>query len=141
MILIDTNVISETWRPTPAAEVIAWLDHQALDHLFLSAITVAELRYGVSIMPQGKRRQVLERRLEEEVLPLFAERILPFDLLASATYALLMSSAKRSGRAISFADGLIAATAMSRGFSVATRDLSPYQAAGINAINPWQFSP
>jgi predicted nucleic acid-binding protein len=140
MILVDTNVISEAWRPTPAAEVIAWLDHQALDTLFLSAITVAELRYGVGIMPLGKRKQVLERRLEEEVLPLFAERVLPFDLPASAAYALLMSSAKSSGRAISFADGLIAATAMSRGFSVATRDLSPYLAAGINAIDPWRFA-
>ncbi|MCV3764318.1 type II toxin-antitoxin system VapC family toxin [Rhizobium sp. TRM95796] len=140
MILVDTNVISEAWRPTPAAEVIAWLDHQALDTLFLSAITVAELRYGVGIMPLGKRKQVLERRLEEEVLPLFAERVLPFDLPASAAYAFLMSSAKNRGRAISFADGLIAATAMSRGFSVATRDLSPYLAAGINAIDPWRFA-
>ena len=137
MILIDTNVVSEPWKPAPDARVLAWLDAQAIETLFLSAVTVAELRFGIAAMPEGKRRTVLHDRLEDEVLPLFSGRILPFDLEASRAYAALMAEARASGKAIAAADGYIAATALARGFSVSTRDVSPFEAAGLKVINPW----
>ena len=140
MILIDTNVVSEPWKPVPDARVLDWLDAQAIETLFLSAITVAELRFGIAAMPKGKRRMILHDRLEGEVLPLFSGRILPFDLDASKAYATLMAAARASGKAIGTADGYIAATALARGFSVATRDVSPFEAAGLKVINPWDVA-
>lgn len=137
MILIDTNVISEPWKPAPAAEVIAWLDAQAIETLFISAISVAELRFGIASMPVGRRQTILHNRLEDEVLPHFVERILPFTLSTSRFYSDLMAGARVSGRAIGKADGLIAATAAERGLVVATRDTSPFKAAGLKIINPW----
>ena len=138
MILIDTNVISELWKAEPNPDVLVWLDAQAVETLHLSAITVAELRFGLATMPQGKRRSIYQDRLEREVLPAFAGRVLPFDLDASQTYANLMARAKAEGRAIGKADGYIAATAAARALMVATRDVAPFQAAGLNVINPWQ---
>lgn len=137
MILIDTNVISEPWKPAPAAEVIAWLDAQAIETLFISAISVAELRFGIASMPVGRRQTILHNRLEDEVLPHFVERILPFTVSTSRFYSDLMAGARVSGRAIGKADGLIAATAAERGLVVATRDTSPFKAAGLKIINPW----
>ncbi len=137
MILIDTNVISEPWKPAPAAEVVAWLDAQAIETLFISAISVAELRFGIASMPIGRRQTILRTRLEDEVLPHFIERILPFTLSTSRIYSALMASARASGRAIGMADGLIAATAAERGLVVASRDISPFKAAGLKVINPW----
>ena len=87
MIVLDTNVISETWKPMPDARVLAWLDSQAIETLCLSAITIAELRFGIAAMPVGRRRTTLDDRLEQEVLPLFVARILPFDLDTSRAYA------------------------------------------------------
>jgi predicted nucleic acid-binding protein len=137
MILIDTNVISESMREAPNARVIEWIDGQAVDTLYLSAITVAELRFGITMLPSGKRRDRLRARLEEEVLPLFAGRVLPFDLNASETYANFMPQTRTAGRAIDKADGYIAAIAASNGFSVATRDTAPFEAAGVPVISPW----
>ena len=137
MILVDTNVVSEPWKPVPDARVLDWLDAQAIETLFLSAITVAELRFGIAAMPEGKRRTVLHDRLEDEVLPLFSGRILPFDIEASKAYATLMAAARAAGKAFGTADGYIAATALARGFSVATRDVSPFEAGGLSVINPW----
>lgn len=137
MILIDTNVISEPWKPAPAAEVVAWLDAQAIETLFISSISVAELRFGIASMPVGRRQTILHTRLEDEVLPHFVERILPFTLSTSRFYSELMAGARVSAKAIGMADGLIAATAAERGLVVATRDTSPFKAAGLNVINPW----
>ncbi|RUX06786.1 MULTISPECIES: type II toxin-antitoxin system VapC family toxin [unclassified Mesorhizobium] len=138
MILIDTNVISEPWKPAPDPRVIAWIDAQAVETLYLSAVTVAELRFGVAAMPAGKRRTILQDRLEQDALPLFAGRILPFDLDASRAYAILMMRARAAGKAIGNADGYIAATAAAHGLTVATRDTSPFAAAGLNTVNPWE---
>jgi toxin FitB len=137
MILIDTNVISEPLRPEPDSRVIAWIDAQAIETLYLSAITVAELRFGIATLPAGKRRDRLHIRLEEEVLPLFVGRILSFDLEASQTYSDLMARAREAGKAIGKADGYIAAVAASDSFAVATRDTAPFEAAGLSVINPW----
>jgi len=137
MILLDTNVISEPWKPAPDTSVLTWLDAQVIETLFISAVSIAELRFGISCMPSGRRQSILHDRLEHEVLPLFDGRILPFDVKTSRFYAELMSGARLSGRAIGKADGYIAATAAENNLAVATRDTSPFQAAGVTVINPW----
>ena len=135
MILLDTNVVSEPLRPAPDARVITWIDAQPLETLFLSAITVAELRAGVALLPAGKRRTGLQQNLEKRVLPLFAGRVLPFDLACTQAYAVLLARARTAGLAT--ADGYIAAIAAANGFTVATRDTDPFEAAGIAVIDPW----
>lgn len=108
MIVLNTNVISELWRVEPNLKVQAWLDAQAIETLYLSAITVAELRYGLASMPEGKRRTIYRKRLEHEVLPAFADRVLAFDLDASKSYADLTARSSAQGRTIGRADGYIA---------------------------------
>lgn len=137
MILLDTNVVSAPLRPAPDARVVAWIDAQALETLYLSAITVAELRAGVALLPAGKRRSGLQESLETRVLPLFAGRVLAFDLGCTQAYAALMAKARASGLAIASADGYIAAIATANGLAVATRDAGPFEAAGATVINPW----
>ncbi|MHB1279893.1 MAG: PIN domain-containing protein [Acidithiobacillus sp.] len=141
MIVIDTNVISELWKIEPNPNVLAWIDAQTIETLYLSAITVAELRYGLATMPEGKRRTIYQERLENDVLPAFAGRVLAFDLDTSKTYADLMARARAGGKAIGKADGYIAATAAAHGLMVATRDTSPFEAAQLNTINPWEAAP
>ena len=138
MILLDTNVVSEPLRLTPDARVVEWIDAQALETLFLSAITVAELRAGVALLPAGRRRAGLQENLETRVLPLFAGRVLPFDFGCTQAYAKLMAKARALGLAVASADGYIAAIAASNGLAVATRDTGPFEAAGVAVINPWQ---
>lgn len=137
MILIDTNVISEPLRAAPELRVVEWLDTQPLETLYLSVITVAELRFGVARLPPGKRRDSLRERLETQVLPVFAGRILALDLAATQAYADLMSKAQSTGLAIGLADGYIAAIATVNGMMVATRDKAPFDAAGVSVIDPW----
>jgi len=138
MILLDTNVVSEPLRPAPDARVTEWIDAQALETLFLSAITVAELRAGLALLPAGKRRVGLQESLETRVLSLFSGRVLPFDLGCTQAYAELMAKARASGLAIASADGYIAAIAAANGLTVATRDTAPFNAASVAVINPWQ---
>lgn len=137
MILLDTNVVSEPLRPAPDTRVAEWIDAQSIETLFLSAITVAELRAGVALLPTGKRRAGLQESLEARVLPLFAGRVLPFDLGCTQAYAALMAKARASGFRIASADGYIAAIAAANGLAVATRDTGPFDAAGATVINPW----
>lgn len=137
MILLDANVMSEPLRQSPEQRVIEWIDAQAMETLFLSAITVAELRAGVALLPVGKRRSGLQENLQKRVLPLFAGRVLPFDLACTQAYAAVMAKARIAGMAVSTADGYIAAIAAANGFSVATRDTSPFDVADVTVINPW----
>ena len=137
MILVDTNVVSEPLRGAPEPPVAGWLDSQALETLYLSAITVAELRFGVRSLPAGRRRDRLDEDLEGQVLPMFAGRVLSFDLAASQAYAELMAKARSEGRTIPVSDGYIAATAAANGMMVATRDTAPFEAAGLRTVNPW----
>ena len=137
MILVDTNVVSEPLRRAPEARVAEWLDAQALETLYLSAITVAELRFGVRSLPTGRRRNRLHEDLEGQVLPMFAGRVLAFDLPASQAYADLMTKARSEGRTIPVSDGYIAATAAANGMMVATRDTAPFEAAGLKTVDPW----
>lgn len=138
MILLDTNVVSEPLRTAPDARVVEWIDAQPLETLFLSAITVAELRAGVALLPAGKRRTALNKSLETRVLPLFAGRVLPFDLASTQAYAALIAKARTAGLAIASADGYIAAIAAANGLAVATRDARPFKAAGAAVIDPWK---
>ncbi|WP_230173623.1 type II toxin-antitoxin system VapC family toxin [Rhizobium sp. CECT 9324] len=137
MILLDTNVISEPWKPAPDTCVLTWLDAQAIETLFISAISIAELRFGIASMPAGKRQTILSDRLEGEVLPIFDGRILPFNVGTSQFYAELMAGGRISGKAIGKADGYIAATAAENHLTVATRDTGPFEAAGLKVLNPW----
>lgn len=139
MILLDTNVVSEPLRPAPDARVIEWIDAQPLETLFLSVITVAELRAGVAQLPAGKRRTGLQQNLEKRVLPLFAGRVLAFDLACTPAYAELMVRTRSAGLAIATADGYIAAIAAANGFTVATRETGAFEAAGSAVINPWKI--
>lgn len=137
MILLDTNVISELWKMQPNQEVLTWMDAQSVDTLFMSVVTVAELRYGIATMAKGKRRTIYHDRFEKGVLSIFQGRVLAFDLAASQAYADLMTQARSRGKAIAMADGYIAATAATHNLIVATRDVTPFEAAGLNVINPW----
>ena len=137
MILLDTNVISEPQRREPNARVLDWIDAQALETLYLSAITVAELRAGIALMPAGKRRDGLHENLEKRLLPMFANRVLSFDMACTKAYAELLAKSRDAGLAVETADAFIAAVALANGFAVATRDTTPFEAAGLNVINPW----
>ncbi|MBP0715754.1 type II toxin-antitoxin system VapC family toxin [Burkholderia sp. 1B3(2022)] len=137
MILVDTNVISEPLRREPSAAVIEWLDAQNVDTLFVAAISLAEIRFGVAVLPVGRRRDWLEQSIEQRVVPLFRGRILPFDDAASKAYASLRAKARGTGNAMASADGFIAATAAANGLIVATRDVAPFEAAGLRVIDPW----
>ena len=137
MILVDTTVVSEPLRGAPQPRVAEWLDAQALETLYLSATTVAELRFGVRSLPAGRRRDRLHEDLEGQVLPMFAGRVLAFDLPASQAYAELMAKARSEGRTIPVSDGYIAATATANGMMVATRDTGPFEAAGLKTVDPW----
>ena len=138
MILLDTNVISEPQRQKPNASVIDWIDAQALETLYLSAITVAELRAGIALMPVGKRRDSLHESLEKRLLPMFANRVLSFDMACTKAYAELLAKSRAAGLAVETADAFIAAVALANGFTIATRDPRPFEAAGLNVINPWE---
>ena len=138
MILLDTNVVSEPLRRTSDPSVLAWLDAQNVETLYLSAISLAELRFGVAALPDGKRKETLHNRLEDRVIALFAGRILPFDATASDAYAVLRAAARATGKAIGVVDGYIAATARVHRLAVATRDTAPFAAAGLKVVNPWE---
>jgi toxin FitB len=115
------------------------MDAQTVESLHLSAITVAELRFGLATMPLGKRRSIYQDRLEQEILPALKGRVMPFDLDTAQAYSSLMARAQSEGKTISKADGYIAATARLGSLKVATRDVAPFQAAGLIVINPWDF--
>jgi predicted nucleic acid-binding protein len=138
MILLDTYVISEPLKPRPDAAMRAWMDTQAVETLYLCTISLAELRFGAAIMPEGKRKKGLQQHIEDRIVPMFAGRILAFDSASAAVYAQLRARARAVGKTIDTVDAYIAAIAFARGFSVATRDVSPFKAAGLTVINPWE---
>jgi predicted nucleic acid-binding protein len=109
MILLDTNVVSEPLKAAVNQNVLDWIDAQIIETLYLSTISLAELRFGIAALPEGKRRDTLR------------------------------ASARAAGQAIAPADGYIAAIAAAHNFAVATRDTSPFEAAGLTVINPWTW--
>jgi toxin FitB len=138
MIILDTNVVSEAMKPKPDEAVRAWLNEQAAETLFLSSVTLAELLFGLAALPAGKRKNALTGALAG-LLALFDGRVLPFDIAAARHYADLAVKARRGGRGFPTPDGYLAAIAVSNGFMVASRDIAPFAAAGVDVINPWQL--
>lgn len=136
MIVLDTNVVSEAMRPTPSPAVLDWMDRQAAETLYLSSVTIAELLYGVGALSAGRRKQAL-RSAVDGLIELFHDRVLPFNLEAARCYADLAVTARMGGKGFPTPDGYIAAIAVANGFTVATRDAGPFQAAGIDIIDPW----
>lgn len=138
MIVLDTNVVSEVMRPTPDPRVLAWLDEQVADGVFLTAVTAAELLYGVERMPAGRKRSTLEKAVGELLDIDFGGRILPFDSLAAIEYARIVIECERYGRPIRIADAMIAAAALAAGVdTIATRNVADFRDTGANIVDPW----
>lgn len=141
MILIDTNILSELMRPTPEPRVEQWLADQPVASVFISAIAEAELRYGVALMPSGKRRSALAAEIEGMMGEDFNGRILPFDSPAAVAFAEIAIQRRQAGRPISQADAQIAAIARSRGAALATRNVPDFEGCGVEIVNPWNVEP
>ena len=141
MIVLDTNVVSESLRNAPHPGVIAWLDAWPLDTLFVTAVTEAELRFGIELLPAGRRRDSLHAQVQGALREDFAGRILPFDSQAAQAYAVIAAARRAAGRPISHPDGQIAAIARSHGASLATRDVHDFQGCGIDVADPWSSNP
>ncbi|MDR0592411.1 MAG: type II toxin-antitoxin system VapC family toxin [Bifidobacteriaceae bacterium] len=137
MIVLDTNVVSEAMRPEPDPAVRSWLNAQETRTLYLSSVTVAELAFGIGLVPVGARRDRLARSFDV-ILGLFPDRVLAFDQEAARRYAQLAVAARALGRPLAVADGYIAATAARWGFAVATRNVRDFANAGVDVIDPWQ---
>lgn len=139
MIILDTNVVSEPMKPDGDRRVEAWLDEQLAETLYITSISLSELLLGIELLPNGKRKKELGVDLRDLLETLFGDRVLPFDLQAAIRYATSIGKARAAGRAISMADGQIAAIAAVHGFTVATRDTAPFVAAGVPVMNPWEL--
>jgi predicted nucleic acid-binding protein len=137
MIILDTNVVSEAMKLQMSTAVQLWLDGQVASDLFLTATSLAELRLGIEILPPGRRRTFLAGTLERILDHVFGDQVLAFDASAARAYGEIVSRVRQKGRAISTADGQIAAIAHVYGYKVATRDTKPFEAAGVAVINPW----
>ena len=138
MILLDTNVVSETMRPQPAENVRAWLNAQRPEDVFICMPVLAELRYGVENLPRGSRRKRLEEAVAK-VEEVFASRMLPFDRAAAHEYGRIMAHRDRLGRSTGTMDGLIAAIAKVHGAVVATRDARGFDDSGLEIIDPFSL--
>jgi toxin FitB len=135
MILVDTNIWSELVRPLPEPRVVAWEAANA-EELWLSSVVVGEFLSGVEMMPEGRRKQRL-RATYEEVIEIYAERIVGFDLAAALLYAEVLAEQERRGRNPGTADTQIAATALALDMALATRNTRHLQGLGIDLIDPW----
>lgn len=137
MIVLDTNVVSEMMRAVPAPAVVGWLNDQDASHLYLTAVTVAEIRYGLRVLPPGKRRRSLEEGFERILVEGFTGRILPFDEAAAHRYGEVMGRRKEIGRPLAILDGQIAAIAWASGFSIATRNIDDFVDCGVEILDPF----
>lgn len=137
MIVLDTNVVSEIMRPKPELKVSGWLKSYAKSDIFISALTVTELRFGVAVLPDGSDKSILSDRIDDILQSLFSERVLSFDRQAAELCAVLMASKRAYTPFVKIIDLQIAATAMSNGFAIATRDVKDFDHEGLTVINPW----
>mgnify|MGYP001585583051 FL=1 len=138
MIILDTNVLSECLRPAPEPQVLDWLARQPANLLFLTAITEAEILYGIAILDSGRRRDELAGAAAAMFAEDFGGRILGFDTGAALAYAAIASERRRSGHPISQFDCQIAAIVKAHGAALATRNTRDFEACGIELIDPWQ---
>jgi len=137
MVLVDTNVISEVMRVSPSENVVKWLNLQKSSSLYVSAVTIGEIEYGLHILPAGRRQLHLKERFERFVSLAFAQRILAYDQAAARTYGEIMGYRKEIGRPMSIPDGQIAAIARSNELAIATRNTSDFEDCGIELIDPF----
>lgn len=137
MIVLDTNVLSELMRPEASPRVLDWLRARPAGEFHTTAITQAEILYGIRILPRGRRRGALEQAAQAMFAQEFAERILEFGPDAAGAYASISSDRRRSGRPIAQADALIAAIVRSRRAVLATRDGGDFGGCGIEVVDPW----
>ncbi len=135
--LLDTNVVSELIRRSPEPAVAAWVSGHLVEDLFFSAVSEAELRYGVAILPVGRRRDTLSFEIEAMLRDAFEDRVLPFDSDAARAYGQIAAKRRSSGRPVSPADCQIAAIAASRRMTVATRNVRDFEGMGIEIVDPW----
>jgi predicted nucleic acid-binding protein len=135
--LLDTNVVSEPTRRQPEPRVIEWMAAQPDETLFISALTLGELRRGILLLDEGKKRRALLRWLEQEIEPGFGGRIVAVDAAVMRAWAELQERAARSGRTLPVMDGLFAASALAHDFTLVTRNTADFAATGVNLLNPW----
>jgi predicted nucleic acid-binding protein len=136
--LLDTNVVSEWVKPEPARTVVEWLAQVDEDEVFLSVISIAELRRGVELLDTGRRRQRLEKWLSEDLTDRFQPRILPIDLVVADAWGRITARATRAGRTVGSMDGFVAATADAHGLTLATRNTRDFDRLGVSLFNPWE---
>jgi toxin FitB len=135
--LLDTNCISELVSPKPAPRVVQWMELADEGLLYLSVLTLGEIRKGAAALQQGSRRTRLESWLEAELRARFAERILPIDAAIADRWGVLAAAARRGGKTLSVIDGLLAATAIHHNLTVVTRNPGDFAGAPVQILNPW----
>ncbi len=140
MFVIDTNVAAELMRPAPNPTVAAWIAEQDAEAIYLTAVSEAELLYGVAIMPAGKRRNALEAAMREWLDLGFTRRILSFDSAAARAYAEIASGRRRAGRPMGEADCQIAAISRSRGAVLVTRNVRDFERTEVELVDPWTMA-
>lgn len=138
MIVLDTNVVSELAKPSPSSTVIDWVDaHDSVD-LVITALTPAEVRARVALLPGGRRKREIGLRMEELLTETFAGYVLAFDIDSSTHYADIVAVRTRASRTISAVDAQIAAISRQHQASLATRNTADFTGTGIDLINPWE---
>ena len=136
-ILLDTNVVSELKKASPNRKVVAFVAGQSLDRLFLSTVTLVEIRFGIELVGDAARRSDLTLWLDNHLRPMFDGRILPADEDVLLKWRLIIEAGRKSGHTFSHPDVLIAATAAVHGLVVATRNAKEFAAAGVGVLDPW----
>jgi predicted nucleic acid-binding protein len=139
MIILDTTVVSELMRPEPAPQVASWVRDRDRRELRTTTITLAEVRYGIARLPDGRRKQVL-LAAAGDIFTAFEDQVLPVDTAAAENYAVIASSRERAGKPITSFDALIAAVCRSQVAALATRNVSDFEGTGIEIIDPWGAS-
>jgi predicted nucleic acid-binding protein len=136
--LLDTNVLSELRRPKPDRNVVEFVSSQSLDHLFISVVTFAEIRFGIELVNDAKRRVELDQWLDQRLRPMFAERVLEITEDILLKWRLLLETGRKRGHTFSEPDLMIAATALHHGLTVVSRDTAEYEKANVAVLNPWK---
>ena len=137
MIILDTNVLSTLMRTAPEPAVVEWLDRQPSDSVWLTSVTVFEARFGLALLPKGRRRTALERAFDQVLEQELSNRVLDFDSLAAAEAARLAADRHRSGRVADLRDTLIAGIALARRATIATRNTRHFDGLDVPVIDPW----
>ena len=135
--LLDTNILSELRRPKPEQKVVAFVAGCPLDQLYISAVTLAEIRFGIELVGEPNRRADLNDWLTNKVRPMFGERVLQITEDIMLKWRLLVEEGRKAGHTFSQPDLIIAATAIHHGLTLVTRDRSDYDKARVPVINPW----